>query len=80
MAEIDETKARLLRNVVRDNVNGFRTVRIRRIKERKHQRYLWVFSGLVIAATAYANELSLWTRNTRDFDGLGLDLFNPWEG
>ena len=54
MAEIDETKARLLRNVVRDNVNGFRTVRIRRIKERKHQRHLWVFSGLVVAATVYA--------------------------
>lgn len=54
MAEIDETKAQLLRNVVRDNVNGFQTVRIRRIKEGKRQRHLWLFSGLIVAGTVYA--------------------------
>jgi hypothetical protein len=25
------------------------------------------------------DEMTLWTRNTRDFEGLGIDLFNPWE-
>ena len=45
---------------------------------RQNGRILHPADGL-IAATAYANELSLWTRNTKDFDGLGLDLFDPWE-
>lgn len=45
---------------------------------RRNGRVLHPADGL-IAATAYANELELWTRNTRDFDGLGLNLFNPWE-
>lgn len=33
----------------------------------------------LIAATAQSHALVLATRNTRDFDGLGLELFNPWE-
>jgi len=32
-----------------------------------------------VAATAEALGLTLVTRNVRDFDGLGLSLFNPWE-
>jgi len=32
-----------------------------------------------IAATALTFKLSLATRNTRDFDDLGLDLINPFE-
>jgi len=31
-----------------------------------------------IAATAIVNDLTLVTRNTRDFDDLPLKLFNPW--
>lgn len=31
-----------------------------------------------IAATALAHELTLATRNTKDFDGFGVELFNPW--
>jgi N-acetylmuramoyl-L-alanine amidase len=57
MADIDETKAKLLRSAVRDNVNGFRNVRIRgirRIKQHKHPHWLWLFSGLIVAITAYA--------------------------
>lgn len=45
---------------------------------RRHGRVLHPADGL-IAATAYANDLWLWTRNTRDFEALGLNLFNPWE-
>lgn len=31
------------------------------------------------AATALRHELTLVTRNVRDFDGLGVALHNPWE-
>ena len=33
----------------------------------------------LIAATALVHDLTLWTRNTRDFEGTGVRLFNPWE-
>lgn len=33
----------------------------------------------LIAATAIVHDLTLWTRNTRDFEGTGARLFNPWE-
>ena len=32
----------------------------------------------LIAGTARANDLSVATRNVRDFDGLGLDVIDPW--
>ena len=41
-------------------------------------RPLAVTDGL-IAATALVHDLTLWTRNTRDFEGTGVRLFNPWE-
>ena len=33
----------------------------------------------LIAATALEHGLTLVTRNTRDFEGLGVPLLNPWE-
>jgi toxin FitB len=33
-----------------------------------------------IAATALTHELTLVTRNTSHFEGLGLTLFNPFAG
>jgi predicted nucleic acid-binding protein len=33
----------------------------------------------MIAAMCLSTSARLATRNVRDFDGLGLDLFNPWE-
>lgn len=32
----------------------------------------------LIAATAIAHGLSVVTRNVKDFDGLGVDVINPW--
>ncbi|RWM89881.1 MAG: type II toxin-antitoxin system VapC family toxin [Mesorhizobium sp.] len=34
--------------------------------------------GGLIAATAIAKELTLATRNTNDFEGFEIELFNPW--
>ncbi len=34
----------------------------------------------LIAGTAMANEMTIVTRNVRDFGGLDLEVFNPWEG
>lgn len=33
----------------------------------------------MIAAICNEHGATLATRNTRDFEGLGIDLFNPWE-
>jgi len=34
----------------------------------------------LIAATALEHDLTLATRNVKDFTGLGVTIFNPWEG
>jgi predicted nucleic acid-binding protein len=36
-------------------------------------------SDALIAATAKHHRLTIVTRNTKDFEGLGIDLTNPWE-
>ncbi|WP_350283845.1 PIN domain-containing protein [Nitrosomonas sp.] len=41
-------------------------------------RTLPAIDGL-LAATALQHDLTLVTRNTRDFAGLNLRLINPWE-
>lgn len=33
----------------------------------------------MIAATALEHDLTVVTRNVRDFSGLGIDVFNPWD-
>jgi predicted nucleic acid-binding protein len=32
-----------------------------------------------IAATAIENGLTVVSRNVKDFAGIGVDIFNPWE-
>jgi len=41
-------------------------------------RPLPAIDGL-LAATALQHDLILVTRNVKDFKGLGLDIFNPWD-
>ena len=36
-------------------------------------------SDALIAGIAKANDLTIATRNVRDFDGLGIPIVNPWE-
>jgi toxin FitB len=33
----------------------------------------------LIAATALAYDLTIVTRNARDFEGIGVATFNPWQ-
>jgi predicted nucleic acid-binding protein len=33
----------------------------------------------IIAATALAHDLTIVTRNTKDFEGLGATIINPWQ-
>jgi predicted nucleic acid-binding protein len=33
----------------------------------------------LIAATALAHDLTIVTRNTKDFDGIGATTISPWE-
>jgi predicted nucleic acid-binding protein len=40
-------------------------------------RHLKVADGL-IAATALDHDLTIVTRNAKDFTGLGVAIFNPW--
>jgi toxin FitB len=44
---------------------------------KRRGRGLSSMDGL-IAATAMARQLTLATRNTRDFEGFGIELFDPW--
>ena len=34
---------------------------------------------MLIAGIAKANDMAIVTRNVRDFDGLDVDIVNPWE-
>jgi predicted nucleic acid-binding protein len=33
----------------------------------------------LIAATALVSDLTIVTRNTKDFEGIGVTTINPWE-
>ena len=36
-------------------------------------------ADMLIAGTAKAHDLAIATRNVRDFEGMDIDLVNPWE-
>lgn len=49
-----------------------------RVNARQAGRTVHIIDVL-IAATAYDRGLIIATRNTKDFEGLGVQVFNPWE-
>ena len=49
-----------------------------RVSARRRGRPIRLADAL-IAGTAMANDLTLATRNVRDFQGLGVRIINPWE-
>ena len=49
-----------------------------RARARRSGRVLDLGDAL-IAGTASAHDLAVATRNVRDFEGLGLDLVDPWQ-
>ncbi|MGH7851885.1 MAG: N-acetylmuramoyl-L-alanine amidase family protein [Candidatus Binatia bacterium] len=54
MAGIDQTKARLMRGVVQDNINVLRNVRVTQVRRRTTRHRLWILGGLIVAATVYS--------------------------
>ena len=56
-----------------------RDAAILRAGQQERGRTLHLADAL-IAATALANGLVLATRNSKDFEELGLSLFDPWSG
>jgi len=64
IADFDLVAARIYGRVVADQINAGRDPGT---------------ADSQIAAIALANGMSLATRNVRHFDGLGLELVNPWE-
>lgn len=48
-------------------------------EHRLHGRQLRVADGL-IAATVLHRNLTIVTRNVNDFEGLGIEILNPWKG
>jgi predicted nucleic acid-binding protein len=58
-------------------LESFRS-RSRSVTKTTADRWAAIADGL-IAATALEHELSLVTRNIRDFADTGATIFNPWE-
>lgn len=54
MPSIAETKARLVRGVVQDNINVLRNVRVTQIKHRSTWHWLWILGGVFTAGTIYS--------------------------
>ncbi len=47
------------------------------VRAKRNGMALAIIDGL-LAATALEHDLSVVTRNVKDFDGLGISIINPW--
>ena len=59
MATVDETKSRLLRGVVQDNIDVLQNVKARRLNRRKRFVRPWILAGLLFALGAYVIQPAL---------------------
>ena len=59
MATVDETKSRLLRGVVEDNIDVLQNVKARRLNRRKQSVHPWILAGLLLALGAYVIQPAL---------------------
>ena len=53
MAIAQETKSKILRAVVQDNVDVINNARVARVRPRKNRKRVWLWSGLFTAVTAF---------------------------
>ena len=58
--------------------NGAEWAALYRAQARRDGRLLRL-SDALIAGIARANDLTVATRNVRDFEGLDVEIYNPWE-
>ena len=58
--------------------NGAELAALYRVQAHREGRRLRI-SDALIAGIAKANDLTIATRNVRDFDGLGIPIIDPWE-
>lgn len=68
MASMDETKARLLRGAVQDNIDVVRGVRVRRGKRPAVRLKFWLSAGLIVAAAGYLTVSTQWVRGGAALD------------
>jgi N-acetylmuramoyl-L-alanine amidase len=54
MSSIEETKSRLMRGVVQDNINVLHNVRVSQIKRRRTRHWFWILIGVATAGTIYS--------------------------
>lgn len=54
MSSIEETKSRLMRGVVQDNINVLHNVRVTQFKRRRTRHWFWILIGVVTAGTIYS--------------------------
>jgi toxin FitB len=82
--EQDQTKAQtietwLQQTVQTHNIIAMDAKTFRAWAKLMHRQSDTVYEDAMIAATAMVNQLTVATRNTRDFERFGVKMFNPFE-
>jgi len=59
MATVDETKSRLLRGIVQDNIDVLQNAKVRRLNRRKRLVRPWILAGLLVMLGVYVTQTEL---------------------